>query len=1125
MTPRHPATEAQIRAADPARSVWVSANAGSGKTRVLTQRVARLLIAGTEPQRILCLTYTKAAAAEMQNRLFATLGGWAMLPDAELRAALDELGLDPRDNTAAVRRRARTLFARAIETPGGLKIQTIHSFCAALLRRFPVEAGVSPRFEEMDTLAMRRLVEHVLDRMAEGEGRDSLVALAEVLPGDAAIERVAMSIADHEEAFRTATEDDLRNRAGLRAGAPDMAALLDEVFSGRAALLKALLQALETGSKTDVAAARKLAGIDPDHPRPEDLLTLENVFLYGPDTKEPFAARTARFPTKATRARLGPAAEPLAEWMERVAELRPIRLAIVAHDRARRLHRFAKHCLDLLDKEKGRRGWLGFGDLIARAARLLDDSAMAQWVLYRLDGGIDHILVDEAQDTSPEQWAVIRSLAREFTAGHGAREDTQRTLFVVGDMKQSIYSFQGADPAAFAENREHFRAALAHVGTPLSDSQLEYSFRSAPAILRAVDQTFVGDMTRGVEDSVRHRPFHDSVPGRVDLWPPIAPAEKTPPAPWSDPVDTVRPEDPAARLAETVADQIKAMLGTPLVDKDGRTRAIHEGDILVLLRRRSELFHGIIRACKARGLEVAGADRLRVGAEIAVRDLRALLSFAALPEDDLSLAEALKSPILRWTEAELFDLAARRPEGEFLWATLRRRAAEFPRTMELLDDLRAHADFERPYELLERILTRHGARRLILERLGPEAEDGIDALLSQALAYERTEVPSLTGFLEWMAEDELEIKRQLDGETRQIRVMSVHGAKGLEAPVVILPDTAARRAPPAPPIIDVDGVPMLRTGRAEAPPPILAALEAEARSREEEERRLLYVAMTRAERWLIVAAAGDVGADGKTWHNVVQAGLERAGALPFEAPTGPGLRLADPGWPSAVDEGGISEATETAPAMPDWLRTPAPPVARPPAPLSPSALGGAKTLGPGDETIAEGDARLHGELVHRLLEVLPGSAVADWKAIAAAEAERLGLAEGAPAAAALDEARRVLEAPSLKILFTPDALAEVEVAGRLPGIERPFRGTIDRLVAGPDRVLVADFKTNRLVPERPEDVPPGILAQLAAYRALVARVFPDRPVEAAVVWTRTASLMPIDPKLLDAVPLVADATG
>jgi ATP-dependent helicase/nuclease subunit A len=1103
VTPLDDATRAQIAAADPARSTWLSANAGSGKTRVLTDRVARLLLADTDPRRILCLTYTKAAAGEMQNRLFARLGAWAMLEDAALEAELRALGVEgPIDF-----RKARTLFAAAIETPGGLKIQTIHSFCASLLRHYPLEAGVSPRFTELDETTDRLLMAEVAEALAEGPDALVVDGVARFYGGQD-FDKLTASIVRAGEAFAGEPEaGDVWRACDLRPGLTqeDIAA---EVFTGgEQALLDALLPALRAGSTNDVKAAEKLAPIATGPLGFAALEPFEGCFLTGEKADPPFAAKRGKFPTKATRAALGALAEELDALMDRVAEARRTRLSLEAARKTLALRRFAARFLPLYEARKRDRGWLSFDDLIRKARDLLSDRAVADWVLYRLDGGIDHILVDEAQDTSPTQWQVIERLAEEFSAGEGARTNRERTLFVVGDKKQSIYSFQGADADGFDRMRLHFEARLRPVN-PLAQRELLYSFRSSTAVLATVDRTFSVTVAGGVASDLRHHAYHGVLPGRVDVWPLLEASPKEEDGDWEKPVDRASPDHHTVRLAQGIAAEIAAMLarGETIPDRKTGFRRLTPGDILILVQRRQgkpSLFAEIIAALKAQRLPVAGADRLRLRDSLAVRDLLALLSFLALPEDDLSLASALRSPLFGWSEGDLYTLAHRRPG--FLWEALRAHRADHTELVATLDDLRKDADFLRPYDLLERILVRHDGRARLLARLGPEAEDGIDALQNLALAYERTEVPSLTGFLSWLEAEDTEIRRQLESGGGRIRVMTVHGAKGLEAPVVILPDTVRKKEQKlrSEVVVGDDGKGWWVTPK-NASPAIVDRAREEALAAEEKEReRLLYVAMTRAQTWLIVCGAGDAG--NAEWHRRIEDGVQALGPAPIETPTGPGLRYQYGDWETCA----ATDASQTLlqPNAPDWLtsRAPVPPEA--PRALTPSDLGGPKAL-PGEAAFDEEASLRRGRQTHRLLEHLPAYPQSEWPRIAPALlAHGEDAASPEEAAALLAEVSRILTNPALAPLFAPDTLAEVPLTATLFG--RPLIGTIDRLIVAPDRILVVDFKTNAVVPTTSEEVPDGILRQMGAYATALAAIYPGRRIDTAILWTRTATLMPI----------------
>ncbi|MFN3279038.1 MAG: double-strand break repair helicase AddA [Paracoccus hibiscisoli] len=1109
------ATLNQTLAADPLRSTWLTANAGSGKTRVLTDRVARLLLAGTPPERILCLTYTKAAATEMQNRLLARLGRWAMLSEPDLRSELAQLGEGGDPDLPAARR----LFARAIETPGGLKVQTIHSFCAAVLRRFPLEAGVPMGFAELDDRSARAMRAEIIEEMAE-ESHPAIADLTRLHGGDDLDGFLAgLSLADYANA-----PDPAVIWAALDV-APGLTqdALLAQVFTGTDAdLADALIPVLRAGKSTDAKLAEALAQVRWRDPGMDDLSRLFGCLLFGGSAKVPFGAKIGALPTKDLRT--GPCApfmDDLDALMERVELARPQALALAAAERTLALHRFGHAFAMRMNAAKAAQGWLDFDDLIRRTAELLEESSMAQWVLWRLDGGIDHILVDEAQDTSPGQWRVIRRLTDEFTSGAGAH-DRPRTLFVVGDPKQSIYSFQGADITVFEAMRDRFAQDFDAAQAPMQQRGLAHSFRSSPAVLALVDAVFQGDAAQGLGDPPRHVAFKDTLPGRVDIWPALPKPDRTDPEDWTQPVDAPSENDADTQLARHVATQIRAMLGTPILDaKSGQPRPVHAGDIQILVQRRGALFAALIAELKSAGLPVAGADRLRLAGELAVRDIIATLSVLATPEDDLSLAAALRSPLFGLSEDDLYRLAAGRGRREYLWTRLR-ESAHRP-AYEVLSDLADNADYLRPHDLIARLLTRHGGRAALLARLGPEAVDGIDELMSQALAYEQVETPSLTGFLVWLAQDEVEVKRQLPGGAGGlIRVMTVHGSKGLESPIVILPETQMRRPNNRQPLVRLDDMPVWRGAAPERCDAVAMAVADWQQRQEEERRRLLYVAMTRAESWLIVAAAGETGAGLDSWHAMVAEGAGRAALTRHDLEIegiGTGLRLSWGDWPAQADRPAPVAAAPV--AAPDWAMRLPPPAPDFTAPVTASGLGGAKVLA----AASEGDrdaAMLRGTRLHLLLEHLPAHPAANWPGIARAilSGAEGGLPDAPDLADLLDEARAVLSAPALTQVLEPGAdaqiLSEVALTAPIAGLG-VLNGVIDRLLVTDALITAVDYKTNTDVPATPEAVPEGILRQMAAYRAALRGIWPDRPIRMAVLWTATRSLTDLPDPLLDRV--------
>jgi ATP-dependent helicase/nuclease subunit A len=1157
------ATEDALR---PDRTVWVAASAGAGKTTILTRRVLSLLIHGTPPGRILCLTFTKAAAAEMSLRVNTQLGGWAAADDKTLIAELrDLLGRLP---SAAERGIARGLFARVLDVPGGMKIQTIHAFCQSLLRRFPIESGLAPHFEVMDERA-------AADSMLSA--RDDLLREARRAP-QGAVGRAweAVTAETNEEAFAKLMRGlaakrgtlkrlfaarggaagalvALRARLGLKDG--EMAETIRRDAVADAALPLEGLKALAARWAVGTPAQQERSGLFDGYladaeKRITDFDGFCGLFL----TQKGEPRSMAKYVSQAIAASSN-AVEMMEAEAARLAavcgRLRAAKLAALGEA----LLTLAGHLLMAYERHKAQRAALDYDDLILKTRDLLLGEGelaarAAAWVLFKLDGGLDHILVDEAQDTSPEQWEVVAAVAEEFFAGEGARE-RPRTLFVVGDLKQSIYSFQGADPDAFLRMRAHFHER-AQRAESWRERDLLMSYRSTDAVLRAVDAVFARDPARvGVAEGgqiVKHNLKRVGQAGLVELWPPVAPREPDVIAPWASPTETQAGDSPQNRLAAVIAAQIAAWIGRePLASYDRPMRA---GDVMVLVRRRTGFVSELVRGLKARGVPVAGVDRMVLTEQLAVMDLIAFGQVLLLPGDDLTLACVLKSPLVGLNEDQLFEIAHGR--AGTLWDALAKRAAKdadagpFRAAHGLLARFLALADYARPYEIYSQLLGREGGRRNLLTRLGAEAEDAVAEFLNRALGYEREAAPSLQGFLQWFAAGDAEIKRDLEQSVRdEVRIMTVHGAKGLQAPVVILPDTmqvptqqdgllwtALEEAAEADP--SLPRLPLWPPRVADDDPVAAAARAAAKRRAEEEYRRLLYVALTRAEDRLYVC-----GWQGKTtpsagcWYNMVYDGLQAlaeegaatAAAFDFAALTpdgwsGPGLRLAH--LQSAAPDKKQSDLATPAEALsplPDFARTQAKPEERPSRPLAPSKPDAASEAEPAmlSPFAAEDDgARFQrGLLIHRLLQSLPELA-AEARAAAAARylARPLWNLSAAQQQAIAAEALRVLDDARFAPLFGPASRAELSITGRVG--DRAVSGQIDRLVALEDRVLVVDYKSNRPPPTRVEDVPPVYLRQLAAYRALLTQIYAGRRVDCALLWTDGPLWMEIPAELLDA---------
>lgn len=1124
-------TALQDAAADPRASVFVSASAGTGKTHVLTNRVLRLLLElGVAPEKILCLTYTKAAAAEMANRIQDRLAAWAVEPEARLAAAIRDLTGDIPEAETLVR--ARRLFARVLDAPGGLRIETIHAFCQSLLGRFPVEVGLPPRFEALDDEAAALLKAEATDDVLRDPAYADEVQRLSGLVSDMGFEKLVGGFI----ALRTRLPEDL-GPATMARHLEELARLLDRppgVETGRTAVVarfaetrqrfagkwEAAIAALRQGSATDQKAAAALAACRArfDH----DAYAAVFLTSTGEPRKSPMTKKLAeRFPDEA-------------EWMQGEARdlvaLEAEATAADVHMASRALLVIGTAILDRYTRAKGRRRAIDFDDMVLKARDLLTRGAAAPWVLFKLDGGIDHLLIDEAQDTSPAQWQLVRALTDEFFA-HQAGTGRHRTVFAVGDVKQSIYSFQGAAPELFGAERERIGGAVAAAGQSFRPIELDTSFRTAPAVLALVDAVFARDEAQaGVVEGerLRHRPHRAGAAGRIELWPVEDGETVEDGEAWSPAEVAARGRSAEHALAERIATRIRADLDAGAI-LPARGRAMRPGDIMVLVRRRTGFVEALTRACKARGVPVAGSDRMSLAAQLGVRDLIAMGRFALMPDDDLTLAAVLKGPFLGLTEEALFDLAHDRGPAR-LWRRLVARAgerADFAAAQGLLAGVLARADFETPFSFFSRLLGEAGGRRRLIGRLGAEAIEPIEEFLSHALRHEADEAPSLERFLHEVESGATELKRDLDRGRDEVRILTVHASKGLEAPVVILPDTTGLPGAREDLLVTEGGLPLFAVAGASVVPAVARLRDSLKAAALREYRRLLYVALTRAEDHLIVCGwrggrKKDQPFEDGSWYALVAAAFPEDAAEVEQAP-GFAIRRKDGVQSDPVGERGHRASAGAQPLpLPEWALSPAPAERRPSDPLSPSRLADAD-LGVASPLALAGPRRfLRGRLVHRLLELLPDLPAAEWPAAAGRflEARADGLdAEGREALAA--ETLAVLRHAEFGAVFGPGSRPEVPVAALLGEIS--VLGQVDRLVVLPERVLIVDFKTDRPSPDDWRRVAGGYLRQLALYRAAVARLFPGKPVEAALLWTETPRLMPIPGEALDAS--LADLPG
>jgi len=1097
----------QAMASDPMQSVWVGASAGTGKTKVLTDRVLRLMLprngqgaeSATLPHKILCLTFTKTAAAEMSARIYQRLSEWSVFSDDKLKDNLRALiGEVP---SAEVMAEARKLFAKVLDTPGGLKIMTIHSFCQSVLKRFPVEAGLSPHFELVDEQeAIEYLSKCLHDIINEtkldkqGDIAKSFDALTLHLNAEDMSELMQQIMSKRSKlgAIIKHHGDNLITDIYAELGV-DISENADDIIRPlKNEYIKKAVEPLFNGLKTDAERGQKIA----------NWLKCKNSF---DDYKLAFITEKGEIrKTLATKKVIeaNPDIESiLLHEAENIISANKRLMALKQAELNKALCIIASSMLGRYEEYKKNHNKLDYDDLIIKTSDLLASENIVPWVLYKLDTGIDHILVDEAQDTSRAQWKIIRALSEEFFEKFGSRDNVVRTLFVVGDDKQSIFSFQGADA-------EEFNRMYKFLEGKINPVMMNYSFRSTSAVLGTVDEVF----------KTEHLVYRAGQSGLVELWPLLEAEEDEATTPWLLPKEVITGNSLKQQMADKIASTIKGWLANKEILKS-KNRPIKAGDIMVLVQSRGEFVELLMRALKSSNVPVAGFDRLKLMDEIAVTDLLALAKFALLPKDDLNLAALLKSPLLGLSEEGLYKLCYNRRDA--LWLNLRKQNKK---AEEYLYQWIEKACRLTPYEFFAEVLHSPCAadtisgKKAFHARLGYDIEDAFDEFLNLCLHYEQSHVPNLQGFISWFEKSTSEIKREQEGGAQDVvRIMTIHASKGLQAPIVFLPDCSRkghdhnrakiRMVWPE----DKEGVPLWASRKDFESEIYSAKQKLEAEKQENEYKRLLYVAMTRAEDRLYIGGwKGKKGIKDDCWYNLI------ANSFPVDATDIEGaLRYEKEQEKEIVSakEKAIEHLAEE--PLPNWVFEKAAAEPAPPKPLSPSKLEDENEPSPSSPLAQEDEWKFsRGNIVHKLLELLPEIEITKREPAIDRYLEIKAKDISTKAKANLKaEILAVINNKDFAEIFSVNSKAEVPISGVLG--EKVIAGTIDRLVVTEGEVLIVDYKSNRNPPLTAEETPEVYLKQLGAYASIIRKIYPEKEVKAALLWTEKTALIPISNNILD----------
>ncbi len=1066
----------QQTAADPYQSVWVSASAGSGKTKVLTDRVLRLLLSDTHPEKILCLTFTKAAAAEMANRITNTLKKWTVADNETIDKALYDLtGIPPKPE---LRFKARQLFIQVLETPGNMKIMNIHAFCQSVLKRFPIEAKVPPQFDVIDDAQSSSLLRNALDKtIILPEFQSDIMYLSDYLY-DRMIDKIFKHIADNEANY----------------------AALFEKYKSSAAIKKQLMNYYNLSKyqhENDILIEYynplKISNYTSQDVTEAQTLLEEKGNLY--------LNKDHNDINKRNKANLdNPEAWEVLDVYYKIRLFNVIRLTEhVLHltGNVIRLYRQFKKEQSLLD----------YGDLIHKTRQLLTQQTMSQWVMFKMDEGIDHILVDEAQDTSPDQWDIVRLISEEFFAGLGRETDVVRTIFVVGDKKQSIYSFQGADPDKFEEMHAYFEERVSAARKTFKTVPLNTSFRSVSIVLDVVNYMLDNHTARkGVlhsNEKAVHTTTRIGEGGNIEVWPLVTVYKNDSNEPWALP-ERITIENPVTVLARQIGDKIKDMLEKKekLVSAD---RPIEPKDIMILVSKRTQIVSEIVRALKERNIPVAGIDRLDLSTHIAIQDLLTVAEFVLLPEDDLNLASLLKSPLFHMSEDELMQLCTGRA-NKSVWEHIQ---TENPIAAEQLKIILNLADKMPVYEFFAYLLGPLKGRKAFIARLGTEANEAIDEFLNLCLQFEEEHAPSLQGFLNWFKSRNNVIKRDMDqSEMNTVKIMTVHGSKGLQGKIVFLPD--AQRLPSTEnTFFWQDNLPIwiASSSLIKNNSYVKPLIDRTKQTAEEEYHRLLYVALTRACDRLYICGWNKIQSKPKTekkktssvteekilsWYDLIKQSLN----LTDEQNEIFSLSCEQSERPADKQDVNNYEPEADVP-LPDYLKQQAPietPLSKPlmPSRMVENDIPETSVVGMGQET-----ALKRGAFIHKLLQYLPDIPSEKRKETAI----RLKHQD-----TDIDEnIFNLFEKKEFSILFGKNSVAETPIVGIVG--DRVFSGQIDRLVVFENEVWIVDYKTNRFVPSNPKEVSLSYKIQLFAYKELIKNIFTDKVIKTFLLWTENLSLM------------------
>ncbi len=1105
-------------AINPNFSVWVNASAGTGKTKILIDRVLRLLL--ENKRNILCLTFTNAAANEMENRIHSILSKWAICSESELIMDLEQLDLlhlseesvsfqrvtlesrkkeewipvpstgmtkesagiteGSRKNEALDRHltRARRLFSELENL--GLTIQTIHAFCYKLISSFPIEAGIAPNCtlsecKELHSIIFNKVLHNetvqddinlIATEIDENKLRDLLYTLCikrSISANDSKYIKDKLSAPDEIHDLQSETIEHVERLAEILSEGSKRDQSYSEI------LYSTVIPAGIQKKRTSVSYSDD-TGIKWNDTKIENLA---KVFLKSESHEKKSISSIA---TKSILEKFKDA-EQIIESVQNVVftHIRDMN-SYQIFKRTSSLLGVFKVYVDLYNSEKSKNALLDYNDIIDLATNLLSNPNYKDWILFNLDQKIDHILVDEAQDNSISQWKIITNLCDEFFAGN----DEKRTLFVVGDVKQSIYRFQGANPHLFNYIQQYFHTKTG--GRDWISCQLEKSFRSTPEVLMLVDRIFNNFRAEISfnDNEIKHVPHRENDQGYIEIWPALPKRKEKEQQALQIPLTCRENYIIADRLlAQTIANRIHNWLneGRILVAKD---RHIEPRDIMILVRQRNVLVDYIISELKKANVPVVGRDYFRIMDYIAVQDLIALAEFLLLQANDLALANALKSPLFNFTEDDLFNIAYDRKEHS-LWERIQDYSVVIYSELNYLINL---SRTESPLALFTHIL-RTGKKKFAA-RLGLECFEVLDEFMNLVLQFEN---PSLQAFVQWIKENNPEIKNDMQSERNAVRIMTIHKSKGLQAPIVFLVDTNTVPRNSESIIFDGTEVPFWCGKNNNA---YCDQVKREKKLEDYNEYlRLLYVALTRAEDELYILSKEPVQKG--SWYDLITKYGE-----PYEKKQR-GLR---PIFKEKVEVLCVNANYPYIYKKRDYFDVPV--ISLPPALAHSSVSSQRVTLESSEKEGAEWipvsatwmtDGYARGLIIHSILQYMPKIEKERRKNWVRKYLDNISEDK--------DEIYSKILAFNEKYgyLFDLEGKSEITLSGTIDGKSVLVR--LDRLCITQDKAIIIDYKSHRNVSV---SLLNEIKKQMLIYKTLVQEIYPNKQVECVVIWVEDLTI-------------------